>query len=79
MHFHVKVKDSFKAKDIARFLRQLLRQVAGHLVVFLDGVRGLRKAMRRIQRRPDLVRACFRRTKLPRRDVEMLLNQAIGP
>lgn len=36
----------------------------------------LRKGLRRIQRRPRLVGSFFTHTKLPSRDVRMLLNQA---
>ena len=136
LFFHIKLKDAFKAKDIAKFLRTLLRHVPGNLVLFWDGAnqhkgpfirkvqednprlrleflppygfdynadegvwahlkwnqlanftphdtaeqtRGLRRGMRRMQRESNLVRACFRRTKLPRRDVELLLNHADCP
>jgi len=39
-------------------------------------VHGLRNGLRRIQRQPRLVRAFWRKTKLPRADVQRLLSQS---
>jgi len=44
-----------------------------------EQVRGYRRALRRLQRRPDLIASFFERTALPRRDIRMLLDQSRNP
>lgn len=41
-------------------------------------VAGLRRGLRRIQRKPGLIASFFRASKLPKEDVQMLLNQCGG-
>ena len=41
-------------------------------------VAALRRGLRRLQWRPKLIASFFRNSKLPRKDVELLLNQAGG-
>ncbi len=43
-----------------------------------EQVGALRKGLRVIQRRPGLIASFFRKSKLPRRDVELLLKKAGG-